>query len=83
MKLTYAYIAKVAARDKRIDGIDDFRSTSDQVAVWLDPKYTWCANDGNRIVNIYNVEHSYVYQDTVEEFLKDLKYIEKAIDHEA
>lgn len=79
MKLTYAYIANKARRDKRIDGIDDFRSSDNQVVVWLDPAYTWCANDGNITCMTYNVEHSEEYQDTVERFLTDLKMIERAI----
>lgn len=78
MKLTYAYIVNKAKRDKRIDGIEDCRYDN-QVIVWLDPAYTWCANDGNITCMIYNVEHSEEYQDTVERFLTDLKMIERAI----
>ena len=79
MKLTTDYIRRIARKDPRIDEVEIY--PEDQVAVWLDPKYTWCANDGNRSVNIYNVEGSDDYlRDTVAEFLKDVKNIELAID---
>lgn len=79
MKLTTDYIRRIARKDPRIDEVEIY--PEDQVAVWLDPKYTWCANDGNRTVNIYNVEGSDDYlRDTVAEFLKDVKNIELAID---
>lgn len=77
MKLTTAYIRKIAQKDKRIDQVEIY--PEDQVAVWLDPKYTWCANDGNRSVNIYNIEGS-DYQDEVSEFLRDVKNIELSVD---
>jgi hypothetical protein len=77
MKLTTAYIRKIAQKDKRIDQVEIY--PEDQVAVWLDPKYTWCANDGNRSVNIYNIEGS-DYQDEVSEFLSDVKNIELSVD---
>ena len=76
-KLTTAYIRKIAQKDKRIDQVEIY--PEDQVAVWLDPKYTWCANDGNRSVNIYNVEYS-DYQDSVSEFLSDVKNIELSVE---
>lgn len=77
MKLTVNYIRKIAQKDKRIDQVEIY--PDDQVAVWLDPKFTWCANDGNRSVNIYNIEGS-DYQDEVSEFLRDVKNIELAVD---
>jgi hypothetical protein len=76
-KLTTAYIRKIAQKDKRIDQVEIY--PEDLVAVWLDPKYTWCANDGNRSVNIYNVEYS-DYQDSVSEFLSDVKNIELSVE---
>lgn len=76
-KLTTAYIRKIAQKDKRIDEVEIY--PEDQVAVWLDPKYTWCANDGNRSVNIYNIEGS-DYQDDVSEFLNDVKNIELSVE---
>ena len=79
MKLTTDYIRRIARKDPRIDEVEIY--PEDQVAVWLDPKYTWCANDGNRSVNIYNVEGSDdAYRDTVAEFLRDVKNIELAVD---
>ena len=76
-KLTVAYIRNFAKRDPRINGIDVH--PENQVSVWLDPDYTWCANDGNRTVNIYDIEGS-DYQQTVKEFLEDIKMIEMAVD---
>jgi hypothetical protein len=77
MKLTSHYIRLIAKKDKRIDEVE--LCPDNQVAVWLDPKYTWCANDGNRSVNIYNVQGS-DYQDDVAEFLSDVKNIELSVE---
>jgi len=79
MKLTTQYVRKYMQRDPRIDGIDIY--PDNQIGVWLDPKYTWCANDGNRSVNIYNIEGSDpAYRDTVKTFLDDVKFIELSTD---
>ena len=75
--LTAKFIREFAANDQRIDGIDIL--PFNQIAVWLDPKYTWCANDGNRTVNHYEIEGS-DYQDKVKTFLDDVKMIELAVD---
>jgi hypothetical protein len=78
MKLTTDYIRRIAKRDKRIDGVEI--CPEHQVTVWLDPEWTWCANDGNITCITYNVEGSdNCYRDTVETFLDDVKMIEKAI----
>jgi len=77
MRLTKQYIRNYMKRDPRIDGIDIL--PDNQVAVWLDPKYTWCARDGNRTVNHYEVEGSH-YQDLVRTFLDDVKLIELSTD---
>lgn len=79
MRLTTAYIRNIAKRDPRIglDGVDI--CPDHQVAVWLDPAWTWCANDGNITCMIYNVEGSDPeYRDDVATFLEHIKYIEKA-----
>jgi len=74
-KLTTAYVLAFAKKDKRFDGVDIY--TDNQIGVWLDPKYTWCANDGNRSVNIYNIEGSDPeFRDDLQTFLEDVKYIE-------
>jgi hypothetical protein len=74
-KLTTAYIRKVASKDKRIESVEIL--PNDQVAVWLDPKFTWCVRDGNRTVNHYEIEAS-DYQDDVQTFLDDVAMIELA-----
>ena len=76
-KLTTAYVLAFAKKDKRIDGVDFF--TDNQIGVWLDPTYTWCANDGNRSVNIYNVE-GHDHQDDLAEFLSNVEHIELSTD---
>ena len=75
-KLTISYIRKVMSKDKRITGIDIH--PENQVSVWVDPDFTWCANDGNRSVNIYDIEGS-DYQDDVQTFLDDVAMIEKSV----
>lgn len=78
MKLTTAYIQKVAKHDKRIDDVEI--CPFDQVTVWLDPAYTWCAADGNITCMTYNIEGSDdCYRDTVETFLNHVKMIEKVV----
>jgi hypothetical protein len=78
MKLTTNYIRRIAKRDKRIDGIE--LCPDHQVTVWLDPKWTWCALDGNITCITYNVEGSDdCYRDTVATFLDGIKMIELAI----
>jgi len=76
--LTTNYIRRIAKRDKRIEEVEI--CTDHQVIVWLDPEWTWCANDGNITCMIYNVEGSDdCYRDTIETFLDHLKMIEKPI----
>jgi hypothetical protein len=76
MKLTTAYIRKVASRDKRIEEIEV--CPQNQVIVWLKPDYTWNPNDNNVSVRLYNVEGSDEdYRDDVETFLNHMKLIEK------
>ena len=75
-KLTVSYIRKAIAKDKRFNGVDIY--SDNQVGVWLDPEFTWCANDGNRSVNIYDIEGS-DYQDDVQTFLDDVAMIEKSV----
>ncbi len=78
MKLTTQYIRLVAKKDPRIEEVEIL--PEDGVAVWLAPKYTWCANDGNRSVNIYHIEGSDEYRrDTVAGFLRDIKNIQLAV----
>jgi hypothetical protein len=77
MKLTTSYIRTIAKRDKRIDGIEI--CPDHQVTVWLDPKWTWCANDGNITCMTYNVEHADDYlRDDVATFLDHIRNIELA-----
>lgn len=79
MKLTTDYIRRIARKDPRIDEVEILPENG--VAVWLNSKYTWCANDNNRSVNIYHVEGGDDYlRDTVAKFLSDVKNIELAID---
>jgi len=76
--LTTNYIRRIAKRDKRIEDIEI--CPDHQVIVWLDPKWTWRALDGNITCMIYNVEGSDdCYRDTVETFLDHLKMIENPI----
>jgi hypothetical protein len=79
MRLTTDYILRIAKRDKRI-GLDGVEICPDnQVTVWLDSEWTWCANDGNVTCMTYNVEGSPAeYRDDVATFLEHIKYIEKA-----
>ena len=77
MKLTTSYIRTIAKRDKRIDEIEI--CPDHQVTVWLDPKWTWCANDGNITCMTYNVEHADDYlRDDVATFLDHIRNIELA-----
>ena len=79
MRLTTEYIRRIAKRDPRIELI--VIEPDHQVTVWLDPQWTWCANDGNITCMIYNVEGSDPsYRDDVATFLEHVKYIEEARD---
>ena len=79
MNLTTQYIRAVAKKDPRIEEVEILPENG--VAVWLAPKYTWCANDGNRSVNIYHIEGSDEYRrDTVAKFLRDVKNIESSVE---
>lgn len=74
-KLTTAYVLAYAKKDKRIDGVEI--CPDNQIVVWLDPAYTWCALDGNRSCNIYNIEGSDPeYHDDLQTFLDDVRWIE-------
>jgi hypothetical protein len=78
MKLTTNYIRRIAKRESRITDIEI--CPDNQVTVWLDPEWTWCALDGNITCMTYFVEGSDdCYRDTVETFLDHVKMIEKAI----
>jgi hypothetical protein len=77
MKLTTSYIRTIAKKDSRIDEIEI--CPDHQVTVWLDPKWTWDANDGNITCMTYNVEHSEEWlRDDVATFLEHVKNIELA-----
>lgn len=79
MMLTLSYIRKAIKKDSRFssDAIDIL--DEGQVAVWLKPEFTWCANDGNRTVEHFSIEDGWNPQDTVEQFNSALKMIERAI----
>jgi hypothetical protein len=75
MKLTTQYIRMIAKRDKRIDEIEI--CPDHQVTVWLDPQWTWCANDGNITCMTYDVEGADdEWRSKVGDFLADMKNIE-------
>lgn len=77
MKLTTDYIRRIAKRDPRIDEIEI--CPDHQVTVWLDPKWTWNALDGNITCMTYNVEFSDDWcRDDVATFLEHVKFIELA-----
>ena len=77
MKLTSQYIQRYAKLDYRIEEVE--LCPDNQVTVWLDPKWTWCANDGNITCMIYNVQGSDdCYRDDVATFLDHIKMIELA-----
>jgi hypothetical protein len=75
MKLTTKYIRMIAKRDKRIEIVEIV--PGHQVTVWLDPQWTWCANDGNITCMTYDVEGADdEWRSNVETFLEDIKNIE-------
>jgi hypothetical protein len=77
MLLTTSYIRMIAKRDQRIDEVEI--CPDHQVTVWLDPKYTWNAADGNITCMTYNVEYSDEYlRDTASTFLDHINNIEEA-----
>lgn len=79
MKLTLQYVQKAISKDKRFskDCIDILEEG--QIAIWLNPEFTWCANDGNRTVEHFQIEDGYNPQDTVQEFKDRLMMIERSI----
>ena len=79
MLLTLSYIRKAIRKDSRFshDAIDILEDG--QIALWLNPEFTWQANDGNRTVEHFQVEDGYNPQDTVEDFKNSMMLIEKAI----
>jgi hypothetical protein len=77
MKLTTAHIKKLAQQDPRIDLVEI--CPDNQITVWLDPKWTWDAFDGNITCMTYNVEGSDPsYRDDLETFRQHIKNIELA-----
>jgi len=77
MKLTTGYIRLIAKRDPRIDEVEI--CPDHQVTVWLDPKWTWNALDGNITCMTYNVQGSDdCFRDEAKTFLDHLKNIELA-----
>ena len=77
MKLTTQYIRTVAKRDRRIDEVEI--CPDHQVTVWLDPKWTWNALDGNITCMTYNVQGAEEWcRDDVATFLGHIKNIELA-----
>ncbi|CAB4130705.1 hypothetical protein UFOVP122_21 [uncultured Caudovirales phage] len=76
MKLTTDYIRRIAKRDHRIDEIEI--CPDHQVTVWLDPKWTWNALDGNITCMTYNVQGADDYcRDDVATFLDHVHNIEE------
>ena len=49
-----------------------------QIALWLNPEFTWDANDGNRTVEHFSIKDGWNPQDTVKEFNLKFNEIEKA-----
>lgn len=74
MKLTTSYIKHTVKHNDKIESIEMLEDN--QIAVWLNDGWTWSVGDGNRTVNHYEIEGSH-YQDDVDTFLNDLKWIEK------
>lgn len=79
MKLTLQYVQKAISKDKRFskDCIDILEEG--QIAVWLNPEYTWDKAEGHRTVEHFSIEDGHNPQDTVGEFKYRLSFIEKAI----
>lgn len=78
-RLTKAYVQKAIANDPRFDQeIDDH--PDGQIGVWLKDGWTWCANDGNRHVEILNLTDEATGEaDTVEYWREIVANIEKEI----
>ena len=78
MKLTLKYVQKAISKDKRFskDCIDILEEG--QIAVWLDPEYTWDKVEGHRTVEHFSIKDGHNPQDKVEEFKYLLSLIEKA-----
>ena len=55
MQLTLGYIKRAIKNDSRFDQNIDLCEEG-IVAVWLNDGWSWCANDGNRHVEHFNLE---------------------------